>query len=399
MPLFSRAGATPTPVTAPSDPAREQLSVRLRSLHDHCLTDLLAGLEAMQKGDLTVEVRPATTPIDLSSDDPITREQIELFNGMLAKAQAALRGYNAVREELRTALGDQSCLRTLEERLVSLDGHCLTGLGTGLDAAARGDLSVDVQPMTRPLAAAPGRRLGRLAEIFNSMLGRAQGGLEAYNTMRGHVGDLVREISENAARVASSSEQMSASSQQTGAAIQEIARAAGHVAEGAERQVGLVQSAGEITHEAVEVAARAQQVAAEGVELTGRIASIADQTNLLALNAAIEAARAGEQGRGFAVVAEEVRKLAESASRTVGETREAFNGLAEAIENVSDCITRISGATKQVTMVAEESSSASEQVSASAQESSAATQQVAASSEALAELAAQLERLVGRFSL
>ena len=159
------------------------LKERLTSLETNCLTNLERGVEAMRAGDLTVDVQPSTTPLP-PTGDPDIDEIGEIFNRMLGKAQNALTSYNAVREELRTKLGDHSCLIDLDARMTSLDSKCLTSLAHGLTAMNEGDLTVDVQPATTFLTAAPGTNLGSLGTTFNSMLGKAQGGLELYNSVR-----------------------------------------------------------------------------------------------------------------------------------------------------------------------------------------------------------------------
>lgn len=86
---------------------------------------------------------------------------------------------------------DNAALRDVVSRLRSLDEVCLTGLGTGLDAMRRDDLSVRVEPRTAPLQIGASGVIGELEHAFNGMLTRAQGGLAAYNDVAERVGSIM----------------------------------------------------------------------------------------------------------------------------------------------------------------------------------------------------------------
>jgi methyl-accepting chemotaxis protein len=395
--MFRRNAGSSTPAVAQQPTELLELTARLRSMHDNCLTDLRASVEALAAGDLTQEVVPVTTHLENTSEDVTISELVSVFNSMLSIAQDTIGTYNTVRETLRSALGDQSTLEELTVRMESLSNHCLVGLGNGLAAMAQGDLTVGAEPVTTPIERPAHENAGSLADVFNTMLGRAQGGLQSYNETRHAIADMVGEMGATSAQVAHSAQEMSMTTQQTRQAVGEIANASAEVAEGAERQVQVVESVRQVSGEAVERAEHARTVAAEGVALTSRISEIADQTNLLALNAAIEAARAGDHGRGFAVVADEVRKLSEQAAEAVRETRDAFHALSTSVEEVGGCITRVADATVEVAAVAEQAGAATQQVSAAAQQCSASTDEVAVSTDGLADRAAHLDALVARF--
>ena len=76
-------------------------------------------------------------------------------------------------------------------------------------------------------------------------------------------------------------------------------------------------------------------------EITKVITEIANQTNLLALNAAIEAARAGEHGKGFSVVADEVRKLAEQSQQSAKQISTLIQDIQNHMSRSMDSMTNV----------------------------------------------------------
>ncbi|MBP2242281.1 methyl-accepting chemotaxis protein [Cytobacillus eiseniae] len=183
-------------------------------------------------------------------------------------------------------------------------------------------------------------------------------------------------------------------------------------------------------------------------EITALIQGIAEQTNLLSLNASIEAARAGEQGRGFAVVAQEVKKLAEQSSDSVGkisgliteiqedsskalvnitigresavqgaemvnETENSYANMFQFIESLANDIDEIAGSSEKLSVnsqsiaasvdsvisISEQTSAGVEEVTSMTDEQVQSVQEVKNISESLHKLAYELRELIEHFKV
>ncbi len=287
-------------------PIRERLS----SLRDHCLAGIENGLGAMaSEGDLTVDVVPVTTPVVVDGSDEVA-ELGRTFNDMLAKTQASIEAYNAMRartsEMARVAgeigVGDlSSSVEVLSDR--DQFGHAFVDMQTYLNdvaaaaaAVSEGDVSraVEVRSSSDALGTAFAAMQSYLREMVAAAERIADRDLSVEiepRSERDALGIAMKQMTENVSavlfdvatatgRLASAAEQMTTSSGEAGRAVEEIANAVGDVAAGAERQVRMIEEARTSATETANAADETSRVADEGVraaeEATTAIRSLAD---------------------------------------------------------------------------------------------------------------------------
>jgi methyl-accepting chemotaxis protein/methyl-accepting chemotaxis protein-1 (serine sensor receptor) len=258
-------------------------------------------------------------------------------------------------------------------------------------------------------------------------------------------------LTELAADLRRSADQVAGTSAQIGSQAQSLAQAASEQAASleetsaaAEQVAAITQQSQERTRTAAQLMSEVDQATQAGTAALQEMISsmalisqsssgiskiikvideIAFQTNILALNAAVEAARAGEAGMGFAVVAEEVRNLAGRCGQAAKDTE----GLIEQsivrsrdggvkLEKLSDLVRLIVTRSKEVKSLVDQVRTATDehtrgidqiakavtqlgqttqQTAAGAEETAASGEQMTAQAEALRSGSRKLEALVG----
>jgi len=359
------------------------------------ISDVVNHIDALQHGDTTRDIPEADR-----------RDEI----GALGKALVDFRDTTAEQQRMEEEKRKQDAA---QEHVVRVLSDALGNLSTG-------DLTVQI---TEDFPA----DYEKLRTDFNALVNRLFDTVSAVVDAADSIQNGSTEISSASDDLARRTESQAATLEETAAALDELTASVRQAADGASSVANTMEEAkseavnsGTVVNSAVSAMTEIEQSSSHISQIIGVIDDIAFQTNLLALNAGVEAARAGEAGRGFAVVASEVRALAQRSSDAAMEiktligdsSKQVERGVdlvgkaGEALHNIVERVTQISGLISDIAQVASEQSAGLGDINSGmveldqvTQQNAAMVEEATAASHMLKANATNLAEMVSHFKL
>ncbi|MFZ0267820.1 methyl-accepting chemotaxis protein [Caulobacter sp.] len=326
----------------------------------------------------------------------------------------------AISTYLEALEAERQALEEARRRDAQNQSAIVAALGEALARVAQGDLTARVSGEAAP-------EFEALQSDFNNALGMLE---QAMRQVAGATEGIrlgADEIGLAADDLSRRTEQQAASLEETAAALDQITATVRTTASGAKQASTVIavaktdaEQSGGVVSDAVAAMGEIQSSTREIGKILGVIDEIAFQTNLRALNAGDEAARAGEAGRGFAVVAQEVRALAqrsadaakeiegliststrqvEAGVKLVGQTGVALRGIVGKVAEIDDLVTGIAASAQEQSTGLHQVNIAVNQMDQVTQQNAAMVEQTTAATHSLKGKSAELDRLLGGFTL